>query len=121
MRLGSFLSFVIDVSEKFDKCNDGSASALYYETLHMSLSVMLKEMTEDQYRSIPLVHRKIYEKLERSIFQYVSKEYQQEYVQYLLENGKYLIASNEAIKQEPKMVTKCKHTIGFTADLDKEL
>ncbi len=118
MKLGSFLSFVVDVSEKFDKCRDGGAGTLYYETLHMSLMVMLKEVTEEQYVSIPTHFRKTFEKLENAILEFVSSEYKAENAAYVLENGKF--ATKENIKKEEnKMIKGTKNRIGFTADLNE--
>ena len=59
MKLESFLKIIIDVSEKFENCKEGKTSTLHYETLHMSLAVSLREMTAEQYNSIPMIYRNI--------------------------------------------------------------
>ena len=117
MKVESFLKIIIDISEKFEKCNEDKTSTLHYETLHMSLAVCLREITEEQYNSIPMLYRKTYEKLEKAILEHVSSDYEVEYVATILEQGKF----KPEIRKEPsRIVTKCKHKIGFVSDYEEE-
>ena len=47
MKMENFLRIIIDISEKFENCKENQTSALHYETLHMSLAVCLREITEE--------------------------------------------------------------------------
>ena len=83
----------------------------------MSLALSLREITEEQYNSIPMIYRKTYEKLEKSILEHVSSDYEVEYVATILEQGKF---KQKAPQQESRMITKCKHKIGFVSDYEEE-
>ena len=66
---------------------------------------------------MPMLYRKTYEKLEQAILKNVFSEYELEYVATVLEQGKFKPNTH---RKEPRLVTKCKHKIGFVSDYEEE-
>ncbi|MBQ8615709.1 MAG: hypothetical protein IJ415_04010 [Clostridia bacterium] len=113
MKFDSVLYLINDINEKFEENSAGLKSNRYYEVLHSSLSLIVREWTEAQYNSIPLPQRKTIEKLESDILKLVSKEYLDGVKQFEEENGKFRKETKEG------KTSKIKHTIGFTSDFEE--
>lgn len=79
MKLENILNIIIDINEKINTYEDLRKPASYYEVLHMSLSAIVLDMTEEQYKTMPLPYRMTIEKLEENILENCSKMYMQNY------------------------------------------
>lgn len=118
MKFEAELNFILDINEKFKKCDKENASDIYFEVLHASLAKIISAYTEEQYKKLPLPFRETIEKLEREILDCCSMTYVENYDLYVKEEGRFY---KDESTDKTKMKTKCKQTIGFVVDADEGL
>jgi len=106
MKKNEILNLVTSISEKFHNINKQSDVELQCEVLHCALLEVYREFTEKEYNDLPLTLRRTLEKLDKSIFQFVSVEYKQT-VESL---SKF---AQETPKAPNRIKTKVKSGIGF--------
>ena len=118
MKFEAELNFILDINEKFKKCDKENTSDIYFEVLHASLIKIKSSYTEEQYKRLPLPFRDTIEKLEREILECCSMTYIENYDEYVKIDGVFY--KDESI-DKTKMKTKCKQTIGYIVDRNEEL
>ena len=110
-----------DINEKFYKTDVKSVSQHYYDTLHSIVACVIREFTEEDFKTVPAPMRLVVNNLDEEILQHCSKEYQDEYKNYVAENGRYYKKKDVKPEDKPKAITKCKQTIGFIVESDEGL
>ena len=91
MKFENAFSFILDINERFRKCNKETKQDMYFEILHSSLTAFISELTEEQYNKFQKPFRETVEKLEREILNCCSKTYCEDYKEYLEENGRFKV------------------------------
>ena len=110
-----------DINEKFYKTDVESVSKHYYDALHSMVMGIIKEFTEEDFNTVPAPMRLVANNLDKEILQYCSKEYQDEYKNYVAENGKYYKKKDVKPEDKIKTITKCKQPIGYIVEADEGL
>lgn len=95
MKADEFINLFMIISEKVNNLSGHYDSDEFEaETLHTSFALALRELTEKQYNSIPLLYRKTIEQVENKLLKYVSEEYKKEYEQLINNGEKFRKAEN---------------------------
>ena len=89
MKFETALNFILDINEKFKKCDKENTSDIYFEVLHSSLTKIIGGYTEEQYNKFPKPFRETIEKLERKILDCCSMTYYENFKEYVSENGRF--------------------------------
>lgn len=90
MEAEKFINLFMIISEKANTLSGNYDSDEFEaEILHTSFALALRELTEKQYSSIPLLYRTTIEKVENKILKYVSEEYKNDYEQLVRDGGKF--------------------------------
>ena len=121
MNLEKSLSLVLEVNEKFEKSDKEKTAEIYFDVLHATLFEIINGCTEEQFNSIPAPYRVTIEKLEKEIFEFCSTNYQTIYDEYVKDEGVFYKKPKEKVEDKPKIITKCKQTIGFIVEADEGL
>lgn len=106
MKKKEFIDLYIQISEKLSTLKHDGSSNLEAEVLHCSLALALKDLTEEDYKNLPIYSRKTIEKLETQLLNLVSFEYKKDYEKDVQANGKF----RNAVSSQRR---KCKQRIGF--------
>ena len=84
-------------------------------TVIVEKEVTIEEILEEVKAKVP---RATIEMLEERILKCVSKEYFDDVKDFEQQNGRF---RKETKKVNSKIITKCKHKIGFSEDLEEEM
>lgn len=117
MKFESALNLILDINEKYERCDKKNTSERYFDVLHTSLFEIIRGYTEEQYNNFPESCRDTIMRLELDILDCCSKNYREKFETYINENGRFYKGKT---KEKSRMVTKCKHQIGFNVNFEEE-
>ncbi|MBO5949050.1 hypothetical protein J6Q66_09485 [bacterium] len=100
MRYEEILNKILEINQKFERCNKENASELYFEMLHSNLIEILSGCTEEQFNESTLFFQTTFKKLEKDILEYCSKIYMENYQEYIKEHGLFIKKQEEYIEDE---------------------
>ena len=112
MKLETFISLFLNINEKVNTYEIGKKPKVYYEVLHASFSEILRDLTEDQYNSLPNHLKYSIEEMEKDLLLFVTDKYKEEYEDFVAKNGKF--RKSNAFR----FSTKSDNQIGFKIDED---
>lgn len=115
MKLENILQIIMEISEKFNTYEEKNRTSLYYDVLHMSLSSIIKDMTEEQYLTIPQPYRTTIEEMEELILMKTSKKYSEQWKECLSTKGRF----RKINKDNKRIVSGVKQNIGFKVEFEE--
>ncbi len=118
MKYEDILNKILEINQKFERCDKENTSELYFEMLHSYLIEILSACTEEQYNNLTKPFRETIKKFEDKLLDCCSMTYCENYQDYIKEHGLFMKLSEENPHDRIKTITKCKRRIGF--ELEKE-